>query len=60
VRPDGRAANAARTKVCKGRVAAALLAAPDLDPSGLVTELDPGEGWTLCAEGATVTATFTG
>jgi uncharacterized protein len=60
VRPDGRAANAARTKVCKGRVAAALLAAPDLDPSGLVTELAPGEGWTLCAEGATVTATFTG
>jgi uncharacterized protein len=60
LRPDGRAANAARTKVCKGRIAAALLAAPELDPSGLVGELDPGEGWTLRAEGASVVATFAG
>jgi uncharacterized protein len=60
VRPDGRAANAARTKVCKGRLAAALLAAPDLDPGRLSAAVDPGEGWTLAADGATVTATYTG
>jgi uncharacterized protein len=60
LRPDGRAANAARTKVCKGRLAAALLATPDLDPGGVSTDVDPGEGWTLAADGATVTATFTG
>jgi uncharacterized protein len=60
LRPDGRAANAARTKVCKGRLAAALLHASDLDPVGLSAEVDPGEGWTLVADGATVTATFTG
>jgi uncharacterized protein len=60
LRPDGRAANAARTKVCKGRLAAALLVAPDLDPARASAEVDPGEGWTLAADGATVTATFTG
>jgi uncharacterized protein len=60
LRPDGRAANAARTKVCKGRLAAALLAAPDLDPSRLAAEVDPGEGWTLHAEDGTVTAVFAG
>jgi uncharacterized protein len=58
LRPDGRAANAARTKVCKGRLAAALLATPDLDPATLAAGADPGEGWTLLAEGDTVTATF--
>jgi uncharacterized protein len=60
LRPDGRAANAARTKVCKGRLTAALLAAPQLDPATLVTEVDPGEGWTLRTEPGIVTATFTG
>jgi uncharacterized protein len=60
VRPDGRAANAARTKVCKGRLAAALLTTPDLDADLLATEVDPGEGWTLSAEDATVTATYEG
>jgi uncharacterized protein len=60
LRPDGRAANAARTKVCKGRLAGALLAAPQLDPTTLVTEVDPGEGWTLQAGGDTVTAIFDG
>jgi uncharacterized protein len=60
LRPDGRSANAARTKVCKGRLAAALLAAPDLDPQRLAAEVDPGEGWTLHAEGDTVTAVFVG
>ena len=59
VRPDGRAANAARTKVCKGRLAAALLAAPTATPSELADGADPGEGWTLRADGPTVTATYT-
>jgi hypothetical protein len=44
--------------VCKGRLAAALLATPDLDPATLAAGADPGEGWTLLAEGDTVTATF--
>ena len=56
VRPDGRAANAARTKVCKGRLTAALLASPDLDPAGLARSADPGEGWTLAADPDVVTA----
>jgi uncharacterized protein len=60
LRPDGRAANAARTKVCKGRLAASLLSAPDLDPQQLAAEVDPGEGWTLHAEDDTVTAVFAG
>jgi uncharacterized protein len=58
LRPDGRAANAARTKVCKGRLASSLLAAPDLDPEQLAAEVDPGEGWTLHAEDDSVTAVF--
>lgn len=57
VRPDGRAANAARTKVAKGRLAAWLLTAPDADAAGVVTGADLGEGWSLTAEGDTVTAT---
>ncbi len=62
VRPDGRAANAARTKVCKGRLTAALLRAPDLDAAGLAREADPGPGWQLRADpdGTGVTATFSG
>lgn len=50
--PAGRAANAARTKVAKGRVVAQLVAAGDPDhldlaPGRLVTWLEPGEGWQL-------------
>ncbi|MBS3940327.1 MAG: peroxide stress protein YaaA [Actinobacteria bacterium] len=56
VRPDGRAANAARTKVCKGRLTAALLAAPDLDAPGLVTDVDPGDQWVLRLDGDDVLA----
>jgi hypothetical protein len=41
LRPDGRAASAARTEVCKGRLAAALVARPDLDPASLVDGVDP-------------------
>jgi uncharacterized protein len=59
-RPDGRAANAARTKVAKGRLAAAVLAEPTLAPEDLPTAVDLGEGWKLTAEGPVVTATFTG
>jgi hypothetical protein len=59
VRPDGRAANAARTKVCKGRLTAALLAAPDLDGAGMVADVDPGEGWELRCDGDDVLAVCT-
>jgi len=64
VRPDGRPANAARTKVAKGRFVAALLAEPDLRPAQLASRRGAperarrflGEGWSLEAVGATVTA----
>lgn len=65
VRPDGRAANAARTKVAKGLLTALLLTRPRTTVAGLL-RLSPGEplgpGWTLTADhgadGAVVTATF--
>lgn len=57
LRPDGRAANAARTKVAKGRLAAWLITAPDADPADVVADADLGEGWSLAAEGDTVIAT---
>lgn len=60
VRPDGRAANAARTKVCKGRLAAFLLAAPTAEPDDLVREADPGQGWKLAVDGDQVRATYVG
>lgn len=56
VRPDGRAANAARTKVCKGRLTAALLDAPDLDAAGMVDQVDAGPEWTLRRDGDDVVA----
>ena len=58
LRPDGRAANAARTKVAKGRLAAWLIAAPEADPSDAAAEADLGDGWSLTVTGDTVTATF--
>jgi uncharacterized protein len=57
VRPDGRAANAARTKVAKGKLAAWLVSAPDADPAAVAGAADLGEGWSIAAESATVTAT---
>lgn len=64
VSPDGRAANAARTKVAKGRVVAQLAAAgrrPDLAPSALAGWLDPGDGWELEARDAdTLAAVYRG
>lgn len=58
VRPDGRAANAARTKVCKGRLAAFVIAHPDTDVGGLVANADPGEGWKLAEAADGVRATY--
>lgn len=60
VRPDGRAANAARTKVAKGRLAAVLLAEPDLDPTGLIDRADLDAGWTLSRDDGGVLATYHG
>jgi uncharacterized protein len=61
VRPDGRPANAARTKVAKGRLAAFLLARPRTTPSGLARaarEEPLGPGWTIDAAGREVSVTF--
>ena len=64
VRPDGRPANAARTKVAKGRLVAGLLATPDLDPAHLASRRGAaeratrlfGDGWSLDVAGSTVAA----
>jgi uncharacterized protein len=65
--PQGRSANAARTKVAKGRLAAHLIARPDLTPARLVRprkgEGPLGPGWTLAldpSDSSTVVATFAG
>lgn len=64
--PQGRAANAARTKVAKGRVVAQLVAAGrceqvDLAPGSLATWLDPGQGWELTVrDPATLVAVYRG
>ena len=60
VRPDGRAANAARTKVAKGRLAAALLRAPSMTPARAARDVDLGDGWELEASGRELTATYRG
>lgn len=60
VRPDGRPANAARTKVCKGRVAAWLIGHPSATPEEVAGDLDPGEGWSLRATETELIATFSG
>lgn len=59
LRPDGRAANAARTKVAKGRLAAAIIARPDVTPATIAGAVDLGEGWTLAADGPVLVATST-
>jgi cytoplasmic iron level regulating protein YaaA (DUF328/UPF0246 family) len=70
VRPDGRSANAARTKVAKGRLAAYLLAHPRTTPSGLVRAVERsrsrgsaedgplGAGWDVTADGSELRATY--
>jgi uncharacterized protein len=56
LRHDGRAANAARTKVAKGRFVAALLADATLAPADVGTVLDLGDGWEVAADDGRVTA----
>lgn len=65
VRPDGRPANAARTKVAKGRLAGWLLrhaADATVDAAAVAAALDAGDGWTLApaGDGPGLTATYTG
>lgn len=66
VRPHGRAANAARTKVAKGRFVASLLERSDLGGAALTAPalaatVTLGEGWSLQAEGdARLVATYAG
>ena len=60
VRADGRAAPAARVKIAKGRLVAALLADPDLTPSGVAEHVDLGPTWTLAASATEVVATDDG
>lgn len=59
-RPDGRSANAARTKVAKGRMAAAVLADPAVTPRRLATSLQLDPGWTVAADDQGVLATYDG
>ncbi len=60
VRPDGRAANAARTKVAKGRLAGWLIAHPTTTVAELVGSPVLGEGWQVTADAEGVRATWTG
>lgn len=65
LRPDGRAANAARTKVAKGLLVAQLLARDHLDaddvlPGALVRDLAPPPGWELAVAGDGLTAVYLG
>lgn len=57
VRADGRTAPAARVKIAKGRLVAALLAAPGLTPPDVAEHVDLGPTWTLTASAAEVVAT---
>jgi uncharacterized protein len=59
VRPDGRAANAARTKVAKGSVTAWLLTHPRARPSDLARCVRLGEGWRVGVQDGAVVATST-
>ena len=57
VRPDGRTAPAARVKIAKGRLVAALLADPDLTPTAVADHVDLGPTWTLTATPTELLAT---
>ena len=57
VRPDGRSAPAARVKIAKGRLVAALLADPDLTPPAVADHVDLGATWTLTASAMELVAT---
>lgn len=70
VRPDGRAANAARTKVAKGLLAAHLIANPRSTASAVVRAVDAarakglpgplGPGWDVALDDDGLVATYTG
>jgi cytoplasmic iron level regulating protein YaaA (DUF328/UPF0246 family) len=70
VRPDGGAANAARTKVAKGLLAAHLIATPRSTVSGVVRAATSaaskgvagplGEGWEVALDEGGLVATFVG
>lgn len=60
LRPDGRPANAARTKVCKGRLTAWLLEHPQAGPDDVAAGFAPGDGWTVRADEHAVIASFAG
>jgi len=70
VRPDGRAANATRTKVAKGRLTAHLLAHPRSTASGVVRQAAAarrqaregllGAGWEVALDDDGLVATYTG
>lgn len=60
VRPDGRAAPAARVKIAKGRLVAALVAAPQLEPCDVAEQVDLGSTWTVSSTGSEVVATDRG
>jgi uncharacterized protein len=64
LRPDGRAANAARAKVAKGRLTAHLLAVPDdaaVGPAALLGRDDVlGAGWELARVAGELRATWLG
>jgi uncharacterized protein len=59
VRPDGRAANAARTKVAKGRLAAHLRARPDEAPATIDAGV-LGPGWRVGTAPGALVATWVG
>lgn len=60
LRPDGRAANAARTKVCKGRFARWVIDHPSAAPEDVSADFDPGPGWSVRARPSAIVATFHG
>ena len=70
VRPDGRAANAARTKVAKGLLAAHLLSEPRSTPAGIVRAASRsaaqgrpgplGPGWDVALDDGGLAATYGG
>lgn len=59
-RPDGSAANAARTKVAKGRLAAWLVANPSaaLETGTVAAHAPLGSGWTLSPDGPGLRAVY--
>ncbi len=59
-RPDGGAANAARAKVCKGRLTGWLLEHPTATPAEVRDGFDPGPGWSITADDQQVTTIYHG